>query len=101
MLEVIYGTCQQQGDAQFYAYVLRVINTGREDSARWLALGYAYLPESDPGAIKPFSPNGVACAPPDWTILSSKPLGDSWYDVGLSYPAQVPFFALTATAAAP
>lgn len=96
ILEVIYGTCQARGETQFYVYALRVINTGNAGSARWLALGYAYLPDSaTPAAHK------VTCAPPDWTILTSKPLGNLWHEISLSYPAQMPFFVMTATAAAP
>ena len=89
--EVYYGNCKarQSGEQRFYLYVVRYIYSGRTTDKTWLAQGYSYTPGSDKAAD---------CMPEDWTAVSDKVADGDWHDVIFIYPAQVPFYKLTAQA---
>lgn len=86
MREVYYGRCQTN---HFYTYILYFIWTEGTNGATWLGSAYAYLPDGD---------SARDCRPEGWTISGDKPMEGAWHDVILVYPAQIPFYKLTATA---
>lgn len=91
MREVYYGTCQSKGAAHFYLYVMNTIYTGQTPSPSWLGRAYTYTPGTTDVAD---------CLPEGWSVVSDKIVKGDWHDVLFNYPAQIPFYQLTATAQA-
>jgi hypothetical protein len=91
MREVDYGLCRTKNGDHFYLYVMHLVTTSETPDASWFAEAYIYLPDVTKVAD---------CVPEGWTVLGDKIIEGDWHQVYLSYPPQLPFYKLTATAKA-